>query len=245
MKIAIISDIHGNMQALESVLDDIKKQHCEKVLCLGDLAMAGAQPSRVINFVKNQPNWETIQGNTDKLIGDFCQEFFDNVKSHFPIMANALSEEIVILTNEEKEYLRNLPPQKEINIEGVKILMVHGSVRRNNEDILPNRPLEEIEEIFASTDADLIFCGHTHLPCGYQTSKKQTIVNVGSVGRPMTDEAKACYATVNIENGAFSIQHRLLDYDRQLAADTLIKERSFDGREQIAQMLLRPTKRHA
>ena len=245
MKIAIISDIHGNIQALESVLEDIKKQHCEKVLCLGDLAMAGAQPSKVINFVKNQPNWEIIQGNTDKLIGDFCQEFFDNVKSHFPIMANALSEEIKILTDTEKEYLRNLPAQKELDIEGVKILMVHGSVRRNNEDVLPNRPLAEIEEIFASTDADLIFCGHTHLPCGYQTSKKQTIVNVGSVGRPMTEDAKACYATVSIENGTFSIEHRLLDYDRQLAANTLIKERNFDGREQIAQMLLHPTQRHA
>ena len=71
MKVAILSDIHGNMQALESVMKDINKNGCEKVLCLGDLAMAGPEPSKVIDFVKSQSNWTVIQGNTDKMIADF------------------------------------------------------------------------------------------------------------------------------------------------------------------------------
>ena len=244
MKIAVLSDIHGNMQALESVLADVKAQNCEKVLCLGDLAMAGAQPGMVVDFVKSQTAWEVIQGNTDKLIADFCPQFLEDVKSHFPIMANALSEEVTILTDVQKDYLRGLPQQKRLELEGIKILMVHGSVRRNNEDVLPNRPIEEIEEIFKDATEDLIFCGHTHMPCGYQTNTKQTIVNVGSVGRPMTEEPKACYAVVNIENGGFSVEHRFIEYDRELAAKTLCKERNFEGREKIAQMLLHPTQRH-
>ena len=56
MKVAILSDIHGNMQALESVMKDINKNGCEKILCLGDLAMAGPEPSKVIDFVKSQSN---------------------------------------------------------------------------------------------------------------------------------------------------------------------------------------------
>lgn len=243
MKIAVISDLHGNMQALESVIEDIKEQNCEKVLCLGDLAMAGPQPRMAIDFIKEQTDWEVIQGNTDKLIGDFCPEYMEDVKSKYPIMANALAEEILYLEDERKEYLRTLPANKTLTIEGVKILMVHGSPRRNNEDIMPDMPISKIEEMCKDTDADLIFCGHTHIPCGYQTNKKQTIVNVGSVGRPMTEDAKACYVIANIENGGFSIEHRFLDYDREVAAE-LLMQRTFEGRDKIAQLLLHPTQRH-
>lgn len=243
MKIAVISDIHGNMPALENVLKDIKSQNCEKILCLGDLALAGPQPDKVINFIKKQEDWEVIQGNTDKLIGDFQLQTLENLKSNFSVMGNALEEEVQMLTKEQKEYLKNLPAQKTLIIDGVKILAVHGSPRRNNEDILPDRPISEIEEIFKDTTADLIFCGHTHIPCGYQTKFKQTIVNAGSVGRPMTKNALPCYAVAKIKDGNFSIEHRLVDYDKNLAAKLLL-ERRFEGKEKIAEMLLHPTQRH-
>ena len=243
MKIAVLSDIHGNMQALESVMEDLNSHKCERVLCLGDLALAGPQPRMVIDFVQKQKNWEIIQGNTDKLIGDFCPQYMEDVKSKYPIMANALAEEILYLSDEQKDYLHNLPASKMLSVEGVRILLVHGSPRRNNEDILPDMPINEIEEIFKDVNADLIFCGHTHIPCGYQTNKKQTIVNVGSVGRPMTQDARACYVIVNIQNGGFSIEHMFVDYDRELAAE-ILRHRTFEGCEQIAQLLISPTHRH-
>ena len=130
-----------------------------------------------------------------------------------------------------------------LEIEGVKILMVHGSPRRNNEDILPDMPLEQIQEILEGVDADLIFCGHTHVPCGYQTNKKQTVVNVGSVGRPMTENPQSCYVVANFENGGFSIEHRFVDYDRETAS-SIMTMRNFDGCEALAQMILKPTRRH-
>ena len=243
MKIAILSDIHGNMQALESVLEDIRKNNCEKVLCLGDLAMAGPEPEKVIDFVKAQKNWIVIQGNTDKMIADFSPEILQNTERAFPVMAHALADDVLFLSDNAKAYLKNLPAQKELEIEGVKILMVHGSPRRNNEDILPDMPIEKIEEILKGVDANLIFCGHTHVPAGYQTSSKQTVVNVGSVGRPMTQDAKACYCIANVENGSFSIEHRLIDYDREKAA-TIMRARMFDGAEKLAGMILHPTTRH-
>ena len=243
MKIAVLSDIHGNFQALESVMKDIEENKCEKVLCLGDLAMAGPQPRVVIDFVKKQKNWEVIQGNTDKMIAEFSKEILENTKKNFPVMANALMDDILYIEDERKDYLKNLPPQKELEIEGVKILMVHGSPRRNNEDILPNMPLKVIEEIISKTDADLIFCGHTHVPCGYQTNKKQTVVNVGSVGRPMTKDPKACYVIADIQDGGFSIEHRFIDYDRQMAAE-IMNMRKFEGSDKLAQMILNPKERH-
>ena len=243
MKIAIVSDIHANWQALEAVLEDIKKQGCEKVLCLGDLAMAGPQPRVVIDYVRGQANWTVIQGNTDKLIGDFSPQIIDKMKSAFPVMANALLDDVLVLEEDKKEYLKNLPAQMNLEIEGVKILMVHGSPRRNNEDILPDMPLEQIQEILEGVDADLIFCGHTHVPCGYQTNKKQTVVNVGSVGRPMTENPQSCYVVANFENGGFSIEHRFVDYDRETAS-SIMTMRNFDGCEALAQMILKPTRRH-
>lgn len=243
MRVAILSDIHGNMQALEAVMNDIKENKCEKVLCLGDLAMAGPQPDKAIDFVRKQDNWEVIQGNTDKMIADFSSEILENTKDNFPVMGNALADDVKLLDDDRKEFLKNLPAQKELEIEGVKILLVHGSPRRNNEDILPNQLLSKIEEILEGVSADLILCGHTHIPAGYQTNKRQTVVNVGSVGRPMTKEPKSCYVIADFENCGFSIEHRFIDYDRELAAK-LMRERHFDGSDKIAQMILQPGERH-
>lgn len=242
MKIAIISDIHANFQALQAVLNDIKEQGCEKILCLGDLAMAGPEPEKVINFVKEQ-DWEIIQGNTDKMIAEFSPELAENVKKIFPVMGNALIDDVSVLDETAKDYLKNLPEQKELNIEDVKVLLVHGSPRRNNEDILPDRPIEEIEEIIKGVDADLIFCGHTHVPCGYQTNSKKTVVNVGSVGRPMTKNPNACYVSADFNNGEFTIEHRFVNYDRKTASD-IMKSRGFEGAEKLAEMILEPKERH-
>lgn len=243
MKIAILSDIHGNMQALESVMSDIKANNCEKVFCLGDLAMAGPEPAKVIDFVRSQENWTVIQGNTDKMIADFSPEILLNTEKAFPVMAHALADDVLFLSDDRKEYLKNLPAQKELDVEGVKVLLVHGSPRRNNEDILPDMPISEIEEIIKGVNADIIFCGHTHVPAGYQTNTKQTVVNVGSIGRPMTKEPKSCYCIANFENGSFSIEHRFVDYDREKAAQ-IMAARNFDGAQKLAEMILHPTSRH-
>lgn len=244
MKIAVISDIHANLIALKTVLEDIKKQNCDKIFCLGDLAMAGPQPVETVDFIMKQTDWTIIQGNTDKLIVDYSSELFENMMNTFPLMAKALREDVKVLSEDQKEFLRKLPPQKELEIEGVKILLVHGSPRRNNEDILPNLPIEQVEEIIDGVKADLILCGHTHMPAGYQTNTKQTVINDGSVGRPMTEDLKACYLILDINNGGFTAEHRLLDYTREKAAE-IMRERNFDGAEGIANMLIKPSPRHA
>lgn len=242
MRAAVISDIHANFIALQEVMKDIEREGCEKIFCLGDLILAGPQPRMTIDFVKDQ-NWTIIQGNTDKLISDFGPDVIEMMKEKYPIMANAIVDDMFYVEEERRNFLNNLPPQLELEIEGVRVLLVHGSPRANNEDILPERPIEEIEEIIKGVDADLILCGHTHVPCGYQTNNKQTVVNVGSVGRPMTPTPLACYAVIDFANGMFNIRHKFVDYDKETAAD-LIRARNFDGADKLAELLINPVQRH-
>lgn len=246
MKVAVISDIHGNMQALNAVLNDIKSEKCEKTFCLGDLAMAGPEPVKAIELIKklyDEGKLELIQGNTDEMIGYYNDEIAQKVKKAAPIMGNALDNDVEIIPDNLKAFLRNLPPQKELEIEGVKILLVHGSPRKNDENISPDLPLEKIEEMLKGVSADIIFCGHTHIPCGYQTNTKQTIVNDGSVGRPFTPEPKACYVVADFSGGNVSVKHKFVEYDNKLASEILAK-RDFEGAEKLASILIRPEIRH-
>lgn len=246
MKIAIISDIHGNMQALEAVLENIKKENCEKVFCLGDLAMAGPEPSKTIEKIRQLSTFSDltlIQGNTDEMIANADNQMLHLLRENNPVMASAFEADILEISEEQKDFLRSIQKEKEIQIEGIKVLLVHGSPRKNNENIFPDLKIEEVEEIIKGTDAALIFCGHTHIPCGYQTNSKQTVVNVGSVGRPFSTEPKACYAVVDINDGCFEIKHNFVPYDVETASK-ILEQRGFDGADKLAKMLICATSRY-
>lgn len=246
MKIAVISDIHGNMEALTAVMNDIRKNECNKIFALGDYAMAGPEPSDVIQFFmrkKNNPDLHMIQGNTDLMIADFSDEIYEAVREKAPVMAAALKNDQQELNPMEKDFLKNLPIQLEIEEEGVKFLLVHGSPRRNNEDIMPDTKLDIVEEMLENVSSDVVLCGHTHIPCGFQTRKKQTVVNAGSVGRPFTPEPKSCYLIINVEDGACVFEHRFVEYDNETASKKLEK-RPFWGSEKLAKTLLNPKERH-
>ncbi len=243
MRVAVISDIHANVQALEAVMTDAIEQGCEHVFCLGDLALAGPQPKEVLDYVMAQPTWTVIQGNTDKMIANYGPEVIEFLEEHAPIMAQAIADDVSLLDDSYRAYLSNLPPQLSLDVEECSVLLVHGSPRKNDENIFPEMPLEEVEEIISGVSEKLILCGHTHVPCGYQTNSGQTVVNVGSVGRPMTEKPYACYAVIDFENGSFELKHRFVPYDNQLAA-SLMSARGFIGADRLADLILSPTERH-
>lgn len=246
MKIAVISDIHGNLDALEEVLKDIKQEGCDKILALGDYAMAGPEPSNTLDwFINNKENLniEMIQGNTDYMIANYSEGLYRELTEKAPVMSEALKDDFKSLNQTQKDFLKNLPVQKSIEIDGVKILMVHGSPRRNNEDILPDTPMKDVEMMIKDVREDVILCGHTHIPCGFQTPQKKTVVNVGSVGRPFTEEAKSCYLKITITNGKCVFEHRFVDYNKDRAALKL-RSREFTGANKLANTLLDPKLRH-
>ena len=247
MKIAVVSDVHGNLSALEAVLEEITDIGCEKILFLGDYVMAGPEPSDTLNFcmsLSERSNIDMIQGNTDKMIAEYNEEIFNKLSISAPIMGNALKDDVKILSKNQKTFLRELPETMKLLINGVRILMVHGSPRRNNEDILPNTPLDKVEKMLEGTSADLILCGHTHIPCGFQTNTGQTVVNAGSVGRPFTIEPQACYVIITISGeGCFEIEHKFVKYDNHCAAK-ILSSRNFAGADKLAAILISPNCRH-
>ncbi len=248
MKIAIISDIHGNIDALNSVLADIKNENCNKIFCLGDIAMAGPQPKEAIAKIKSlmsTSDFHIIQGNTDKMLSEFSFDIYNEIIKTSTVMASAYLADSKLLSNEEKDFLKNLQKEEEINLFGIKILLVHGSPRKNNENIFPNLSIEEVEEIIKDTDANLIFCGHTHMPCGYQTNTEQTVVNVGSVGRPFSEEPKACYVVLDIDEitSTYTIKHKLIKYNVEHASE-ILRKRNFEGCDKLAKMLIKATSRY-
>ena len=246
MKIAVISDIHGNMEALNSVLEDIKINNCDKIFCLGDYAMAGPEPVETIERfleLRHQLDITMIQGNTDWMIANYTEEVYNAIKEAAPVMAEALKNDFEIIPDTQREFLKNLPEKLQVEENGVKILLVHGSPRKNNENILPDTPLKEVEKIVQGVDADVVLCGHTHMPCGFRTSNKITVVNAGSVGRPFTNEPKSCYLLLNINNGKCLFEHKFVEYDNKKASEKMLK-RTFEGREKLAQTLIKPTERH-
>ena len=246
MKIAVISDIHGNKEALDAVLKDIKEKECEKLFVLGDYAMAGPEPSYTVNFFMTKLNDENvfmIQGNTDNMIANYTEELYLSLKDKAPVMSEALKSDIKLLSKDEIGFLKTLPIQLEVEEENVKFLLVHGSPRKNNEDILPDTPLSEIDKMLENVKADIVLCGHTHIPCGFQTENKKTVINVGSVGRPFTAEPKSCYLIIDVHRGRCVFEHHFVKYDNDKASKKMLK-RKFKGAEKLANTLLNPTERH-
>jgi predicted phosphodiesterase len=177
------------------------------------------------------------------MIAQYGPDVMEFLEAQYPVMANAIADDVLALDDSHRAFLENLPPQLSLDVEGCSVLLVHGSPRANNEDILPGMPLDVVEEIIEGTTEKLILCGHTHVPCGYQTNTNQTVVNVGSVGRPMTPQPKACYAIIDFSQGSFEIRHRFVDYDNVLAAQ-LVSQRGFVGADRLADLLLNPVERH-
>ena len=113
-------------------------------------------------------------------------------------------------------------------------------LKQNN---VSDKIIEEIEKMLVNVDADVVLCGHTHLPCGFQTSKKKTVVNAGSIGRPFTPEPKSCYLTIIVNNGECLFEHHFVEYDKERASAKL-RKREFEGADKLANMLLNPKVRH-
>lgn len=239
MKIAVLSDIHGNIEALKAVLKDIESQEINRLYILGDLAFCGPKPRETLDYIiSNLSKHIIIQGNTDEMIVKATGDMDDPYTPKKEIMANALKYAQEVLDEDHKLFLANLPPQHYEEIGGLKILFVHGSPRKNDEGIYQKVKFSKLKEMVEDTDANLIFCGHTHYPVIHVVDNVR-IVNDGSVGRPFEDNVKAVYAILDlteVEERKYTIEHRYVPYDYEIAANDLEKC-SFDGSDILADML--------
>ena len=199
MRIAIFSDIHGNLQALEAVLADIQTQKPDAVYCLGDLVGYGANPNEVTERIRRAA-FPTIMGNYDDGVGfdrDECgcayREEAERERGQ-----RSLEWTKARVTAENKAYLRTLKPEIRFESEGTRVLLVHGSPRKMNEYLFEDRPLSSFQRLAASSQADVIVFGHTHKPY-MKLVDGVLFVNAGSVGKPKDGDSRACYAVVGLD----------------------------------------------
>lgn len=217
MRIAVISDIHGNLQALEAVLDDIAVEQPERVYCLGDLVGYASSPNEVSERIRAE-GFPTIMGNYDDGVGferDECGCAYREALDR-ELGQQSLAWTKAHTTAENKAFLRSLRPELRLDVDGKRVLLVHGSPRKMNEYLFEDRPLSSFQRLAQSSSADVIVFGHTHVP--YWKSVNGTLfVNAGSVGKPKDGDPRACYAILDLTSDS-PVTFRRIDYDIAAAA---------------------------
>jgi putative phosphoesterase len=220
MRLAIISDIHANLHALEAVWQDLEQQHPEAVYCLGDLVGYGAYPNEVVAFIRER-QVPTIMGNYDEGVGldlhDCGCVYRDPELARLGDLSLLWSREHT--SGENKQYLQGLPLQIRLPDGRPTLLLVHGSPRKMNEYLYEDRPRATFERIAAVAAADVLLFGHTHLP--YQKKvDKVLFVNTGSVGKPKDGDRRAGYVILEMGRRP-RVEFRRVEYDVATAARTV------------------------
>lgn len=199
MRIAVISDIHSNVYALDEVLKDIESRNVDLTVCTGDLVGYATRPNEVIETIKKNKVL-TIMGNYDDAIGNYrliCGCDYPDPKDAEKAGAS-MSFTLKETTDENKAYLRNLPKDATLIFNNKTIRFVHGSTRIINEYLKENS--KEADEVMSELTEDILVCGHTHIPYSKYYGEK-LLVNAGSVGKPKTNRPDANYVIIDIQNG--------------------------------------------
>lgn len=212
MRIAVFSDVHANLPALLSVLEDVKKVGVDEMVCLGDLVGYAPFPNEVIETIQSL-NIPTIMGNYDQGVGfDLedcgCAYRTEEERTLGNISLRWTQREV---TRENKEFLKSLLPRYEIEVGTYRLLFVHGSPRRINEYLFPDRPDSSFLHMMAHESANVLVCGHTHIPFSRRVNGL-FVVNDGSAGRPKDGDWRACWVLLEVAE-TVTVSFRRCPYD--------------------------------
>ena len=215
MRIAIFSDIHGNKEALSSIIKDIKKENIDEIISLGDTIGIGPNPKECMDLIINN-NIKMVLGNHELYylkgtdIDDKIEE--GEIKHHKWIKKQ--------ITDTQKQYLENCNITIEKEYNGKKILFAHFLVDYNSKNKYPFYDLNitkdgSIKKIIKSLDYDLIFIGHEHND--FHIDNK--LYDVGSSGCRKDNNTK--YTIIDTKN--FSIETKIINFDRESFISDLLK----------------------
>lgn len=183
MKIAIISDVHGNLEALKATLADIERRKVDKIICLGDIVSKGVHPKECIELIRKNCNM-VIQGNCDK---HFSMEY-TNIEQMSEQEQQRIKWNKSLISQEDKNYLLSLPFSYDFYMSGSLIRAFHATPTANNKTVLNLDSIETKYKMFLPSEntmsdniADVVIYGHIHHPYMDKIYNK-TLINVGSVG---------------------------------------------------------------
>lgn len=240
MRIALFSDIHANLPALQAVLADIDSRKPDVVYCLGDLVGYNVWPNEVCQLIRDR-KIPTISGNYDFGIGRNindcgCAYKTDEDKANGAVSISYTNE---VMNDEERRFLRSLPAhirvEYQLNEDNMHLLLVHGSPRKINEYLFEDREEKSLLRIMRDAQADIMCFGHTHKPYHrvIEESEGDIIhyrhaINIGSVGKPKDGDTRACYVILDIDENvsvsnkdALKVEFIRVEYDVEKAASAV------------------------
>jgi predicted phosphodiesterase len=221
MRIALVSDIHGNAAALEAVVADVEAHGVDRVICLGDVAAAGPQPAECVRLLRSL-GYPVVRGNTDDLLlhppdpGDAPDEA---ARRRFETLSWGAAQ----LSPDDRDFLGRFEPTIEVDLAaGATLLCYHGSPRSYDDILLPTTPDAEVERLMTGVEAAILAGGHTHVSM-VRPNGKRLIVNPGSVGMTFfrvggsitADPPWAEYGLLTWEAGLASVELRRVPLDRE------------------------------
>jgi putative phosphoesterase len=207
MRIALFSDIHANLPALEAFFEDVEKQKPDALYCLGDLVGYNIWPNEVIREIQSRMI-PTLAGNYDFGIGRTSDECGCAYKTEEDKANGKVSISFTnqITTPNKRNYLRSLPThirvEFQLNDDKLNLLLVHGSPRKINEYLFEDRDEKSLLRIMELADADIMCFGHTHKPYHRtlqdENEQYRHAINIGSVGKPKDNDPRGCYVMLTI-----------------------------------------------
>jgi putative phosphoesterase len=217
-RVAVVTDIHANLPALQAVLARIDELGVERVYCGGDLVGYGPHPNEVCAWIEER-GIPTIYGNYDYAI---ARDLEDCGCAYVDQHDRALGQQSVAWTLEHtdrvaKDFMRELPFDLRFDVGARHVHLVHGSPRKVNEYLFEDKPARLYERLAAAEDADALVFGHTHRPW-VREHGGVLFVNCGSVGKPKDGDPRGAFAVLDGASGELRATIERVDYDAESVA---------------------------
>jgi len=228
MRAAFLGGIYSNWIGLEAALRDASARGAEQVFCLGDVGGFGPHPDRSIEALRSA-GVQMVQGNYDDSVGNQRADcgcgYTDPRDNHFARISYDYTLDRT--SAEHRPWLAALPPSRELDAEGRRLVLVHGSPRQQNEFLWETTaPDAFLERLCEQASADVLLCTHTGLHWQRRLPSGRRVVNVGALGRPAND-GRTCvwYVLLDTEDAEVPFRFVPLDYDHARLAREMREER--------------------
>ncbi|HMP39418.1 MAG TPA: metallophosphoesterase family protein [Roseiflexaceae bacterium] len=205
MRIVVLSDIHGNVKALEAVLADIRREAApDAIFVAGDLTLVGPRPAEALALVRTIEGARFVRGNCDQYIID--REPSDVVQ----FVIDRLSDD-------DMAFVEALPFAQQLSAGQHELLVVHANPKDLETPIKPETHESQILPLLEGVSADLVAFGHYHVPFVRRVGR-WTLADIASVGKPCDGDTRAVYAMFTLGAAGWQIEHRRVAFDVEAVA---------------------------
>jgi putative phosphoesterase len=217
--VAVITDVHANLPALQAALEQIEDLGIERVYCGGDLVGYGPHPNEVCSAIE-QRGIPTIYGNYDYAIAREEEDCGCAYVTQHDRDLGQLSVAWTLAHTDQpaKDFMRELPFDLRFDVDGVPVHLVHGSPRKVNEYLFEDKPASLYERLAAAETGRVLVFGHTHKPWA-QEHGGVLFVNCGSVGKPKDGDPRAAFAVLRGAGDSVEVTIERVAYDAVAVAE--------------------------